>query len=192
MARNLTAAMITAITDGRVVPFIMAAITTNTGTVRVWNGAGTLTSSIEGSSNDYNGVGHFGGVSAIGESMDLVANGMTLSLSGIPSSLISAALDDIRQGSSARVWFGLFDNSNGAVIADPYEIFTGVTDVPSIDEGGETSTIQIVCENKLASLRRIKVRRYTKEDQRRDYPNDKGFDFVQSIQDREILWGQSR
>jgi hypothetical protein len=32
-------------------------------------------------------------------------------------------------------------------------------------------------------------RRYTQEDQQRDYPGDLGFQFVNSIQESQIFWG---
>ncbi len=36
---------------------------------------------------------------------------------------------------------------------------------------------------------KARVRRFTDNDQRIDYPNDDGFSFVTKIQDREINWG---
>ena len=35
-------------------------------------------------------------------------------------------------------------------------------------------------------------RRYTSEDQKIDYPNDKGLEFVAEIAEKEIVWGRSQ
>jgi hypothetical protein len=62
-------------------------------------------------------------------------------------------------------------------------------DVMTIDETGETCSITLTAENRLIDLERPRVRRYTSEDQKSLHPNDKGFDFVNSLQEAEIKWG---
>ena len=62
-------------------------------------------------------------------------------------------------------------------------------DVLTIDEGGETSTINLSVENKLIQLGRSKTRRYNSADQRADHPADEGFDYVASIAEKDITWG---
>ena len=62
-------------------------------------------------------------------------------------------------------------------------------DVMTITEAGDSSTISIACENKLIALERSKERRYTPEDQKIDFPNDKGFEFVADTSKQEIIWG---
>lgn len=187
MSRDLTAAMQSAVQADVVRPILIVKIATAGGDVRVWSGYGDLTFNGE----IYQGTGTLGGVSNIQESADLQANGITFSLSGVPSDLISTALGQMRQGMNAQMWFGALDVSTGQLIADPYELFTGFTDVPSIDEGAETATISITVENRLIDLERPRTRRYTKEDQNLDYPGDLGFDFVPSLQDKEIIWGRT-
>ncbi len=90
------------------------------------------------------------------------------------------------------MWIGFFDTSTGAVIADPYELFSGQTDIPEITEAGDTATITITIESRLVDLEKKRVRRFTKEDQARDFPSDLGFDFVPKLQDAELLFGRSR
>lgn len=187
MARDLTTALADAVQSGVVRPIVIAKIGTAGGDVRAWSGVGDLVFNGE----TYQGTGTLGGVSQVQESADLQANGVTFSLSGVPSELISTALGQMRQGMNAQLWFGALDTSTGQLIADPYELFTGFTDVPSIDEGAETATISITAENRLLDLERARTRRYTKEDQAIDYPGDLGFDFVPSLQDKELIWGRS-
>ncbi len=61
----------------------------------------------------------------------------------------------------------------------------------TIDEGADSATISLAVENKLIILENAKERRYNDEDQKIENPTDKGFEFVASIQDVEIVWGRS-
>ena len=169
-------------------PILLVKIETNKGDVNAWTGIGELTFNGE----IYQGAGTLGGVSAIEETADLQANGVTFSLSGIPSELIATALGDVRQGLAAILWLGFMDVDTNALVGDPYELFSGLVDVPTISESGETAAISITAENRLIDLERPRIRRYTKEDQARTDSSDLGFDFVQSLQDAEILFGASR
>jgi len=63
-------------------------------------------------------------------------------------------------------------------------------DEMNIDEGPETSTIELNVENKLIDLERARVRRFTSGYQKSVYPGDKGLDFVESLQDKEVVWGR--
>lgn len=166
MARALTAAMISAITAGTVKPVLIAKIGTSSADVNVWTGVGDLNFQSE----IYSGIGNFGGVSPVEETSELRAAGLNFSLSGVPSSLIATALGNIRYGRPAILWLGLIDTATGALVADPYKMFTGLTDVPTIDEGPDTSVITISAENRLIDLERARVRRYTPEDQNIGYP----------------------
>lgn len=187
MARVISAALEAAILDNVVQPFLLAKVSTSGGDVRVWTGIGDITFNSE----VYVGVGTFGGVSSVQETTDLKAAGITLSLSGVPSYMLSVAIGQVRQGLPAIIYFGAFDTATGAVVVDPYELFRGSTDVPEIDEGAETSTINLSVENRLIDLERPRTRRYTKEDQAIDDPSDMGFDFVPSLQDKEVIFGRA-
>jgi len=185
MARNLTSAMLSAITAGTVRPVLIAKIGTSGADVLVWNGVGSLL--FDG--DTYLGVGKFGGVSSVEENSSLQASGLTFTLSGIPSAYISMALQSMRYGRRAILWFGLLDTSTGALIDTPEIVFSGLTDVPAIDEGPDRSSIALTAENRLIDLDRPRVRRYTQEDQKIDYPDDLGFEYVQSLQDAKLFWG---
>lgn len=185
MARGLTSAFNTAIQLNTVVPILLVKIDTTGGLFRVWTGYGDLTFNSE----IYIGVGDLGNISNIVETRDLQANGATLTLSGIPAANISLALNQIRQGKEANIYLGLFDNSTKALIADPYELFTGETDIPIIADLGETATIGIQCENRMITLDKPRTRRYTKEDQAIDDGTDEGFNFVPALQDASVEFG---
>lgn len=184
MSRTLTAAMLSELQAGTVRPALLAAIETASGTVRVWSGIGDLV----WGGNTYTGVGDLGGVSAIKETSSLEATGCNFQLSGVPASMVSTALGQIRYGRSAKLWLALLDAS-GAVIADPYAIFSGLTDNATIDETPEAPRITIAAESRFIDLDRPRNRRYTTEDQQIDYPADLGFEFVPGLQDAQIIFG---
>lgn len=186
MSRDLTAGMQSAIAESVVRPVLMARIANAGAEIFVWTGIGDL--AYDG--NTYAGVGHFAGISTIQEATDVRATGITLQLSGVPSALIATALQDIRQGRTAILYFGLLDTSTGALIADPYQIFSGLTDVAQIDETSVDATISLSIESRLIDLERNVDRRWTQEDQAIIDPTDTGFRFVPSLQDAQVRFGR--
>jgi hypothetical protein len=156
------------------------------GPIYVWSGLGQ----ISWNGQIWTGLGHLGTISAIEESSEIKATNVTFTLSGIPQDQIQHALGQVRQGNPVKLWFGsLGDNNN--VLADPLQIFAGRMDVPTIDEGTQTSTISIAVENRLIDLNRSRERRYTDQDQQIDHPGDLGFQYVQLIQNWNGTWGKA-
>jgi hypothetical protein len=82
------------------------------------------------------------------------------------------------------------DAVNG-VISNPIVVFSGFMDTMVINDGGETATIQVTVENRLIEFERTRVRRYTAEDQKIDFPTDKGLEFVAEMEEKEIVWGRA-
>ena len=152
----------------------------------LWSGFGDLTFN----GKNYLGVGNLLSISAVDESTDLTATGASIVLSGIQSPLLAIARDEDYQGRPITIYLGALDDT-GDLIASPMVLFSGFMDVMTIAEAGETSTISVTAENKLIAFDRSYVRRYTAEDQKIDYPNDMGFEFVAKIADQEIIWGRA-
>lgn len=184
MTRTLTPEAATALQNSTVRPAGIAEIETNEGMVRVWEGVGPLA----WGADTFTGVGLFGGVALVPETSDLQANGVQFQLSGVAPENVALALSSIYFGKSAKLWVGLFDET-GNLIPDPVLIFAGLTDVPSLDESPDSPRISVTAENRLIDLERARTRRYTSQDQRAEYPEDKGFDYVPSLQDAQIRWG---
>ena len=189
MSRSITTAFNNALTSQVVRPLLAVELEFSTGTLRFWNGYGDITMTAGGSSNTFTGLGDLMGVSAVSESDQVEAIGATLSLTGIKSSLISAALSANYTNRNASIFLGLFD-TNKSVIADVYTLFKGKMDIMKIDEGAESATIVLNLENRLIALDRPKERRYTHEDQQLSFSGDLGFEFVPDLQDKEIIWGK--
>jgi hypothetical protein len=137
----------------------------------------------------YVGLGDLLKIGQIREATDLSANGTTVTLTGVKSSLIAVARDEDYQGKIATIKLGAMDELSN-VITNPVQLFSGFMDVMVISDSGESSTINVSIENKLIAFDRAYVRRFTDGDQKIDYPSDKGFEFVTSIQELEIIWGR--
>jgi len=60
----------------------------------------------------------------------------------------------------------------------------------NIEEQAEAASISVTAENVLVKLERPVVRRFTNEDQKSRFPDDRGLEFVASLQDKEIFWGR--
>jgi hypothetical protein len=185
MARNLTGAMATAAAAGTVRPAVFYEGEYTTGTLRLWSGVG----SIEWNGQTWTGAGQMLGIAPIEELSDVRAAAFHVSLSGEASAILSANLGAARNGLPGKVWLGFFDDA-GALIADPFLAFQGRFDVPDIIDEGERATIQARYESRLIDLDRPRSRRYTDEDQKLDFPNDRGFEYVPKLQDLEVFWGR--
>ena len=189
MARNITTAFNNAIKSDVVRPVLAVELEISDGTLRFWNGYGNLTMTAGGSSKLFLGTGDLLNISSIEETSTLKMNGITISLGGIKSSLISSILSAQYTNRLGTVYMGLFDN-NKNVIADVYTLFQGKMDVANIQEGPETSVIQINIESRLVQFELPLNRMYTLEDQQIDFPSDIGFEFIPDLQDKEIIWGK--
>lgn len=186
MARSLESAMSTAVAADLVRPIFLCQLAFPSGNVNLWSGIGDLTVD----SVDYVGAGTLLGVSDISESSDVQANGIRVSLSGIASSIITKARDEDYQGRELKILLGAMDSSN-SVIDDPVVVFSGFMDTMTINDAGETAVISVTAENRLIEFEKTRVRRYTAEDQKIDYPNDKGLEFVAEMAEKEIIWGRN-
>lgn len=186
MSRGLSVAMLAAINAARVRPAYFVHLALDTGALRVWSGTGTYT--LDGA--DYLGVGDFGGQSEIEEGKTIAANGLALSLSGVPSDQIAMTLAEKYRGRTVYERMVLFDLSTLAPIADPAIVFAGRIDTMAIRDDGPTSSISVACESRLVDLDRARERRYTHEDQQELYPGDTSFRYVPGLQDKEVPWNQ--
>jgi hypothetical protein len=133
-------------------------------------------------------VGDLGKIAPFGEPTDLSVEGVSIELSGIPTDYIDVALAENVQGRTCRLWLGFFDDTY-ALIADPVVIFRGRMDTMDI-KLGETATVAVRVENRMADWDRPRVRRYTHADQTARFPADKGLEFVSQTTEREIRWGR--
>ena len=183
--RAFTVAMASAVQAGTVRPALFyEGEFASSQFLRLWTGVGQ----IDWNGHTWTGGGHLLGITPLEEQRDVKAIGFTVSVSGMPSANIAIALASVRQNKPGNLWLGLFDAA-GALIADPYQLRAGRFDIAVIDDDGQTCTIAAQYEDRLVDLDRARERRYTHEDQQIDWPGDLGFEYVESLQDMQIVWG---
>lgn len=187
MARNIISSILNKLDDAEVSPFYAVELFFDTDTVRVWTGYGDITVTVS-NSQTYNGIGDLLSISEVQESQDISAKGINLTLSGIPSNLLTHALNTPYQGRICNLHFGFIDWSSPAN-QNAMLAFTGYMDTMNIDEGPETSTIVTTVESRLIDLEKPRNRRYTAENQKQRFVGDKAFDFVESLQNQRLQWG---
>jgi hypothetical protein len=184
MSRTITPAVLAELAAGVVRPAIFVESQFPSGYLRLWSGLGEIT----WGGRTWAGAGTLLNVGTIEETTDVVATGTTVTLSGIPTDLVSACINDARQGLPGQIYLG-FLTAAGAVIADPVMAFAGRLDVPTIMDGADRCEIQITYESRLIDLNRAREWRYTHESQQQISPGDRGFEYVAGLQEREIRWG---
>lgn len=207
MSRDLPTDFITELTSDVVYPFFAVELDFASGPLYFWTGYGDLL--IDGLT--YLGAGQLVNISSVEETTEIEAKGATITMTGLPSSFLSLALQEPYQGRECKIYFGLWlSNKRIATEADVtttsedlfefvvesgtrylVEIFSGELDQMNIAEEASTSTIAVTAENVLIKLERPVVRRFTDQDQKSRFPTDKGLEFVASLQDKEIYWGRT-
>jgi len=185
MSRVLSSNMATEFASDTLSPIVLVKFDFDTLPLYLWSGVGDL----DWDSETWTGAGNLMSFGSLEETTEVRAIGTSITLNGLNQSVISAALTEDYQGRTATIWLGAMDES-GNVVSDPVIIFGGRMDVMTIEEGAEDVSINITVENRLIDFERTKIRRYTDQDQKIDYPNDKGFEFVAAIQEKEIVWGR--
>ena len=207
MSRDLATDIIDALDDDVIYPFFaIELLFDGDNTLRLWTGLGTLNYN----SQEWVGTGTLLNISTVEEASEIAVKGATVTLSGIPSSVISLALSQPYQGRVCNLYFGMFTVNKLLQQSDDYilmqtgakvllqtdqtsisNIFSGYMDQMNILETPSTSTIELVVENRLIDLQRARIARFTSEYQKSLYPTDLGLDFVEDLQDKDISWGRS-
>ncbi|OOY31581.1 hypothetical protein [Thioclava sp. F36-6] len=187
MSRDMQAANIAAIGDQmvRIVGFFEGEFAG--GTVRLWTG--DIGTNFIWDGKEWAGAGTLLGFSNIEETNDVVASGISVSLSGVPVDMVAIVIAEAEQNAPGTLWIG-FMSEDWHLLADPELVFSGLLDVPTIEDGADTCTVTISYESQLIDLQREREWRYTNESQQVLYPGDKGFEYVTSIQNKTVNWGK--
>lgn len=131
MARSLTTAVRNALAVDHVIACHLVRLDLDTGALRF----ATAGHDVYWDSATWTGAGALGSIEAISEGLDLEARGVRLSLSGIPTALVSAALSEPVQGRRLRIWLATFDTTTNAILADPALEWDGRIDQMQIVDG---------------------------------------------------------
>ena len=207
MSRDLSTITLENIEEGVVYPFFAVELLFDgDNTLRMWTGQGTL---VLEDGTEWVGLGNVLDISAIEETAEMAVKGATITLSGVSSEALSLALSEPYQGRVCNIYFGTF--SVGKVLQESgsfillqdgskllleamstgfNQLFSGYMDQMNISDGAETCTIELMVENRLIDLERARVARFTSGYQKSLYPDDLGLDFIEDLQDKDIVWGR--
>lgn len=154
------------------------------GTLYLHTGYGTITSG----GHDYLGMGSIGSIDPIREEADPFPRTVKMTLSGIDSTLVTAAMSEQMFNRSVTLKRGFLDITAGTLVAPIETLWHGLVNrcQIKIEEGGATS-IEVECESRLR--KGAPVAYYTKEDLQLAHPSDTFFNFLADIPGFTGNWG---
>lgn len=179
-----------AVLETGVVPLgFLAELEFRSGTERYWSGLAPL--SYDG--HTWTPTGHLAGVSPMESTEDFRANGLVLTVAGLPGDAFTdfdALTAADYKGRSARFIVAIMSaNFRSVVHAIPRYFNIDTLDYSIAPDLGASVTAGLEVETRRAS--RKKVRRYTPQDQDAAHPGDKAFEFVPYINSGvEVKWGR--
>jgi hypothetical protein len=214
MRRNLSAAVLAAMQEGGVRLRLLYEGYFKNGVARYWTGRGP----VEWDEKTFTGFGDLMGVSNAEETTDIKANGVTVSIAGVTDQSIALSLNEGQRGKPGQVWLAFMYPNDGSgaemisdddgedvlgrgsdiigqpypanrIILDPVTVFRGRLDGVDIPDSVEAASISATYVHELQTLERPKTVRYTDQEQKRLYPDDKGLEFIVDLQDAVIPWG---
>lgn len=180
MSRDLTTALETALSADVIQPFFAVDLNFDVSPLYVWSGQGDIVID----SKTYIGSEELLKVESIEEAGDASARGAVLTLTGVPSEVISIALNTEYQGRTGSIHFGTLSDST-----EYTEIFTGYIDTMEILDEPNRATVRVTLESRLVRLETPSGIKYTSSHQKNQYPGDLGLDFVESLPGKKIIWG---
>ncbi len=166
--------------------FIAVKAEFDSGDVRVWSGVDDLTINSE----TYTGAGDLLAIGEIEEDIDLSSKGISISLSGMDTTVLNIALTESYQNRFVTIFLGYVMGGTNEV-AGVVTLFKGRITTLTVNDNPAGATISIDAESRLIDLERPSNLRYTKESQNFLHSGDTGFNRIASIQDKEIIWGKS-
>ena len=130
MSRDLSSTNATALDDDLIRPVVFTQLEFDspTGTLYLHDDIGPITANDwGGTSQTWEGVGDFGGISKIDEGRDVSPYAVDLMLSGIDAGIASQALTDDSVLRNVYILIGLLDSSR-ALIDSPHPMWAGHVD----------------------------------------------------------------
>lgn len=163
----------------------------------------------------YTGMGDLGNISEVVENTSLDPAYFDVTLSGIKTELLAAALNENYTNRDCYVHLGLLSQpgdtetellewsdttlpwndltlgwgSSGGyrLIGEPFVFFYGKVSEMQCSYG-ENSQIVVTAVDEASVWEKPKLERYTDQDQRARYPGDTGFRFVAQLAGKNIIW----
>lgn len=185
MSRDFPTNVATAFAAQHVATVTFVKLQFASGTLYLHNSIGTYT----WGGNDWAGVGDLGDISEIEEGSEISPYKITLSLSGIDSTISNAALNEDYYMRPVTLYIGALD-ADDDLLADPTEVWAGFMDLMTVslgEQGGDE--IALIAESELAKFDRASNLKYTDANQQAVHSGDLFFGFLKDIEGAKIQWG---
>ena len=183
MSRNTTTEFDQAMAASTVRPFALIELLLDSGPLRY-----TTAKTLDWNGHTWIGAGKALGLSSVAESAQIVAHGMSVTLSGQKPEDLTPMFNEPVQGRPMSIWLALY-NENWVLVQSPYLLGEYRADRPVVSMDRKSISISVSAETEMIDLERARERMWTDEDQQAEYPGDRFFEYVASIQERELTWG---
>jgi len=185
MTRGFSSDVNTALQAQNVNLVMFAKLEFPSGTLYVHNGLGTY----NWDSQDWLGVGDLGSISKVEEGTDVSPYAITLTLSGLDSTMSGAALTEDYFMRPVTVYLGLLD-SDDTLIDTPSQIWAGLMDQMNLTVGADGGdAIQLIAESELSRFDKSKNLMYTNANQQQRFADDLFFSHIHKVEGAKIKWG---
>ncbi len=134
------------------------------------------------------GMGQFGTIEPVSETLEVFAQPVVLTLSGCEPEWITAARDTAYKGREVVIYRGVFDARTVELLDDPEELWSGYMDFMELEFSKNSGTLRLHCEHRMRRLAR--TYRWTDEGQRTRFSADRFFEFLWRIRKDQGKWGQ--
>jgi hypothetical protein len=187
MTRGFSSDVNTALQAQNVNLVMFAKLEFPSGTLYVHNGLGTY----NWDSQDWLGVGDLGSISKVEEGVDVSPYAITLTLSGLDSTISGAALTEDYYMRPVTVYLGVLD-SDDVLIDTPAQIWEGLMDQMNLTVGADGGdAIELIAESELSRFDKSKNLMYTNANQQQRFSGDLFFSHIHKVEGAKIKWGQS-
>jgi hypothetical protein len=183
-SRDISSTNITASLASTIHPVIFAKLELDSGNILLHTELGDL--SFGG--DTYTGAGSLAAIGNADEISDLSRTPVSLTLAGIPNTLISAMLGQHYQGRRATLFMGYLDLTTRTLVDTPFIVYRGNIDNANIQQD-QNCSITLSVESRFSAWDQPNIRRYNNADQQLRYPGDNGFEFTEQATDKQIFWG---
>lgn len=143
---------------------------------------------------DWIGIGDFGKVDNFEESEELSNLASRFVLSGVDRQIVDRVLRTDYYRRSVNVYMANLDTSSANLLLNsgegevPDNIWSGFMDYIQIIRNEDTQDVVLIAENEDADFYRPNGALYSNVQQQLEYPGDRGFEFLEELEDRTVLW----
>lgn len=150
----------------------------------IHSGVGVLTWANE----DWFGLGNFGSVEAINDSMGVGApSRLRLTLVPVAAEYLNSAVNEKSWGRVCELYLGAV-NSEGQLVGTPELMIRGLMGAPEAVVGGDDGAVSIVVEDVRSLLNRSNGLRATTHDHQQEAPNDMFYQWLPKMTDHKFIF----